>query len=211
MAARLTVIMVHSPPANAAAQGIAESVVGEIIGRPGIDLTLVGPLDQIAPQSTDLLTLQGITGDVAVMDWRTSDDLVQKLNETGFPGVRAPHADDQEPPSPPIGQRRIYAFDLNQTTDAKQLCVALNNLLAERQVRTFTLGGVGSQVKSTAKPTASLPLAKPQPQKAPSQLPESQPESRPEPQPESSANQRANESTSINLDDLVDQLDQLDP
>ena len=202
MAARLTVIMVHSPPANAAAQGIAESVVGEIIGRPGIDLTLVGPLDQIAPQSTDLLTLQGITGDVAVMDWRTSDDLVQKLNETGFPGVRAPHADDQEPPSPPIGQRRIYAFDLNQTTDAKQLCVALNNLLAERQVRTFTLGGISSQAKPAAKPTASLPTVKTQPQKEPSQ-------------PESSARQgtkqRANESSPINLDDLVDQLDQLDP
>ena len=43
MAVRLSVIMVHTPPASAASSELAESVVGQLIGLPEIDLTLIGP------------------------------------------------------------------------------------------------------------------------------------------------------------------------
>ena len=57
MAVRLSVIMVHSPPPTSTAQQLAQGVVGELIGLPGIDLTLVEPLDRLQATSTDRLTL----------------------------------------------------------------------------------------------------------------------------------------------------------
>ena len=204
MAVRLTVIMVHSPPATASAQRIAESAVGEIIGRPGIDLTLVGPPNQIEPSSTDRLTLDSITGDAAVMDWRTPDDLIAALGEVGFMGARARHADDPGVVATP-GQRRIYAFDLNQVTDAKDLCQALNKLLADRQVKTVSLAGLTPPKAPPQPGITAVPPTKLAPAKNSVETTTSEPSSAPKgvvasPKP-----------ASIDLDDLVDQLDELDP
>jgi hypothetical protein len=140
MAIRLNVIIVHSPPPLAGAQQLAESLVGELIGRPGIDVALVSSLDGISADSTDALTLESISGDVAVLDWRSPADLMHALAALQFIGSRAPHANDPSSDEPPAGTRKIYAFDLQTQVDAKQLCSDLQALLASRRVQTFTIG-----------------------------------------------------------------------
>ena len=55
MAVRLSVIMVHTVPPTLAAGRTAEAVVGELIGRAGIDLTLVGPLAELGESRLEAL------------------------------------------------------------------------------------------------------------------------------------------------------------
>lgn len=227
MAVRLTVVMVHSPPAIAGAQQLAESAVGEMIGRPGIDLTLIGSLDQIAEASTDALTLESITGDVAVLDWRTPQQLIDQLASIGFHGSRARHGNDMEAEPAVQGTRKIYAFDLKEIDDAKQLCKSVQDLLATRQVKTVSIAGPSIAGKPNQ---ASMPListavskgtsaAKAGPVAIQAPAAPATPESLPKPAAQSpelqaakprQANQATNQPT-IDLDDLVDQLDQLDP
>ncbi|NNE00803.1 MAG: hypothetical protein HKN47_26105 [Pirellulaceae bacterium] len=237
MAVRLSVIMVHSAPANAAAQSLAESAVGELIGRPGIDMTLIGPLDQIAESSTDRLTLDSITADAAVLDWRSPQDLMDALATVGFRGVRAPHASDPASESATgatVGQRKIYAFDLNHFATGAQLCTAVTQLLASKQVRTFALGNLaGPANRSGPSPIAQSPETATTPAAvSKTQIDDTRP-SVANTAPDTTAPQDTNrektdtnaadkipartirqpgsQGSSIDLDNLVDQLDQLDP
>ena len=123
MAVRLSVVMVHSPPVSAlqvtedepsnraTAQQLAEAVVGELIGLNGIDVTLVGPIAQLAPASTDRLTLESLTGDVAVLAWQCASETMAALAGIDFQGERSPHAHDRDVALPAARIRRIYAFD----------------------------------------------------------------------------------------------------
>ena len=203
MAARLNVIMVHSPPATATAQRISESIVGELIGRPGIDVMLVGPLDQIHEGTTDQLSLESITSDVAVLDWRSPSELIQVLDSIGFAGSRWPHRHDSVPDSatPAGSPRKIFAYNLNEFTDAAELCAALAELLANRQVTTYSL--------------ASSLLSKPKPvgkQKATPAVLSTADTISPEATSVDASIQPPSPSTGeIDLEKLVDQLDEFDP
>lgn len=203
MAVRLAVIMVHSPPARSAATELAESIVGELIGMPEIDLTLVGPLAELADGSTDRLTLESLSGDVAVLDWHPAEQTTATLNHLGFVGDRAPHAADPEVASSGQPTRRIYVFDLNQFLDAPALCQSIEQLKSMRQTRTFGLqlpGGVGVNRPHSAapEPTRSVP---------PTGTADAT-GSRPEATDDRTPGQG---SGSVDLDDLLDRLDALDP
>src|SRR6056297_1563232 len=76
MAVRLPVIMIHSPPGGSRWQSLGESIIGELIGRPGIDLTLVGRLSDLATGSTDRLTLESLRGDLVVLDWQPPERIL---------------------------------------------------------------------------------------------------------------------------------------
>ncbi len=159
MAQRLSVVMVHSPPASLAASQLAEAIVGELIGLREIDLTLIGPIDQLAEGSSDRLSLESLSGDVALLDWQPPSAIIKSLATLNFVGSRSPHASDPHageaassqkhaPPQP--STRRIYAFDLSQFSQPKAVCDALVRLKGTRQVRTFdlapTLGGKTSPI-----------------------------------------------------------------
>ncbi len=214
MAARLSVVMVHSPPAGVAAGQLAESIVGELIGLPEIDLTLIGPLNQLSEGSTDRLTLESLAGDIAMLDWQPASAIVQSLRDVGFMGNRTPHRDDPDANSPPTGVRRIYAFDLSRFSDAKVLCEALHQLKTNRQVRTFTLSPDGPTGPANVQGLQETGLP---------EHPSTQP-----PAGSAGSGQRRNsgfDSTALprsipnptrsdsdaELDDLLDQLDELDP
>jgi hypothetical protein len=241
MAIRLNVIIVHSPPAIPGAQQLAESLVGELIGRPGIDVALVESLSGISESSTDALTLESITGDVAVLDWRSPADLVQALAALQFVGTRAPHANDPGGNDPsandPGGSdpqreeavlmgRKIYAFDLQTHTDAKQLCNDLQALLATRRVQTFAIGGRDSGASPAAEQpdavgtTVRKPITRAARNEQPSDQanpPADAPDDAAVASPvesraaSSQSSATASNTTSIDLDALVDELDLLDP
>lgn len=197
MAVRLSVIMVQTPPASVAGQSLAESTIGSVIGVAGIDLALVGRIEQIDPSSTDYLTLESLTGDVAYLDWGPQEQSLQKLNQIGFHGFRARHAGDPDATDEDgTGSRRIYAFDLNQFDNGASVCESLTKLLKTRQTKTFSLGPApipGVTKRSTAQPAS--PTTKVQ---APKAVQKSEPP----------ALQRHSES---DLDRLLDDLDSLDP
>ena len=205
MAVRLNVVMVQSPPASANGQRLAEKVVGKLIGLPSMDLILVGPLDQIDAASTDYLTLDSLTGDVALLDWRSPESSLSSLQNLGIEGTRTPHAGDPSAESGQATQRRFYLFDLNQFSDGQDVCTALGQLLKSRQVRTFSLLPVApaqstsNQPKQSSRPDSAALSDRQEPAKATETADTSTPAVDTSP------------TSSLDLDELVDQLDLLDP
>ena len=162
MPVRLPVVLVQTKPPTASGQRIAEEVVGNLIGKPGIDLTLVDTIPSLAEGSTDRLTLESLSGDVVILDWFEPAAIVQRLAEIGFEGRRSSHehdsgaSEESSSESPVIAgsaPRRIYAFDLSRFTKAMDLIDALVRLNDTRQVRTFTIG-IGGPVASKSPETA---------------------------------------------------------
>ncbi|MGB7324968.1 MAG: hypothetical protein WBD31_08845 [Rubripirellula sp.] len=190
MAARLSVVMVHAAPPTATGKRVSERLVGELIGRPGMDLALVGPLGDLPPESTDRLTLESLAGDAVVMAWRPVAETMMDLQAIGISGARALHAGDPDGFSVPAGQRRIYGFDLSRFIAAEPVLQILQGMLQSSGVKTFSIGSLGasgttgsaSQASGLAASPADKPLPKPFPAKA----------------------------GGMDLDDLLDQLDESD-
>jgi hypothetical protein len=194
--------MVHTASPNRVAGWTAESLVGELIGLAGIDLALVSPFANLAESSTDRLQLESITGDVAVLDWQSPAQTIESLRDIGFDGGRAPHQHDSEIPAQPADHRRIYALDLTLFSSAGDVLSALEQLRADRQVRTFTLGQMQLPVAPKSQPELNRNPAVAAPPIAQRADREEQPE------PQSVPMQ---DRESLDLDQLLDQLDQLDP
>ena len=203
---------------------MAEEIVGELIGRPGIDLMLVGPIAELAESSTDRLSLDAIQGDVALLDWTQPDTMLGTLQSIGFQGSRAPHPHDPKVPVVPRGTRRVYAFDLTKFSAATDLIDAVLKLNADRQIRTIALGppiapasSGGQEPKRPPTPAADARTSETP------QTPVSYDRTR---RQSSESAESANEGgvapvrrgvgaetdeDSIDLDRLIDELDQLDP
>ncbi|WP_372716256.1 hypothetical protein [Novipirellula sp.] len=249
MPVRLSVVIVQSPPTldlqsadhSAPASmrphdsgGVAgcsvDAVLGEMLGLPEIDLTVVNRLETISISSTDHLTLESITGDMVVLDWQTASQTCQTLRSLGLDAVRGPHPDDPDAVvDPALRSRRVYAFDLRQFADAKTLRESILRLHANKQVKTFSLS-LGSsnaaanppqttgtrEVSGKRQETSPLPGA---PNGASSEKGASPKKGggdendggnvSPPPRPLTRAANHA--VTSEHLDALVDQLDDFDP
>ena len=206
MAVRLNVIMVHAPAGTNAAQRLTEAVVGELIGLSGIDLTLIDQIAQIDPTSTDYLTLDSLSGDVAVLAWRPVAESIRSLSELGFRGSRARHAHDRA--GPDAGRSRsIYGYDLSEFDSPQQVCAALSDLLDARQVRTYSLEGLISD----RPPLAAKKNAADASQGAPKTSESSAPQHLGDASPGPTSTGRSPGKPRLDLDDLVDQLDCFDP
>ena len=234
MAVRLCVVMVHSPPPSAkvvvsagggSAEQFAEGVIGELIGLSGVDVTLVGPIAHLAETSTDRLTLGSLSGDVAVLDWQSPSDIMSALESIGFEGQRAAHPADRDAPRSESNVRRVYAFDLNAFSQSKRVVAALTELKSSRQVRTFTLGPLPLAPATTPQPphttsvatsesVASVAAESPTNDGSldrPSARQDSPAGHAASPISGAAASQQTPGGEKLDLDDLLDQLDDLDP
>ncbi|PAY19353.1 hypothetical protein CKO51_12135 [Rhodopirellula sp. SM50] len=200
---RLPVILVQNPPASAA--GLAESLVGHLIGRAGLDLTLVGRFDSLADDSTDRMTLDSITVPSAVLDWRSEPEMLDVLAAIEFHGSRCPHQLDPDGPfAPRQSPRRLFLFDLTKHNDVQKIIAELDRLRASLSVKTVSLGALGLGALGSA---GSAPIE-------PAANKDAEATARPitvtaaprQPAPVAAASPRSDE----NLDNLIDQLDDLD-
>lgn len=230
MAVRLAVIVIQTAPAGDTGKYLVESVIGELLGRPGIDVTLIRRLDNLDAESTDRITLESHAGDAAVLDWQAPEATVATLAKVGFDGVRAPHDHDPHPVSASAPGRRIYAFDLRKFEGATEVREAVEQLLARRRVRTFSLDGLGGPSRSPdsdgtpqqdshqdvlPKPGTASPVAPRSPistsaraqfrQQADGSSDDGTRET------DSDGDSKDSDASSTDLDALLDQLDELDP
>ena len=211
---RLPVILVQNAPPGESAY--AEALVGNLIGRAGLDLTLVEPFERIGENSTDRMTLEGITVPSAVLDWQSAEDMFECLARIGMPGTRSPHQLDRcASPVSGASPRRLFLFDLTVHRSAEAIVTELDRIRQSLAVKTVTLGGL-----PVATPTQAV-LEK-QPSKSntsPSAVAQRNPPASLSNAPISASAQGAIEPTQPpvgtlrsdeNLDALIDQLDDLD-
>jgi hypothetical protein len=145
--------MNQAPPRTEDVQAMSEGIVGELIGRPGIDMMLVDDLALQNHDSTDRLSLGSISGNFAYVDWRNPDVAVELLHACGIAGYRSRHATDPLGHAPRSGSRRIYCFDLRQFSSPREACAALLALQSSLEIKTFSLA-----LPTTKSETTSVPF-----------------------------------------------------
>ncbi|MCA9139128.1 MAG: hypothetical protein KDB00_20285 [Planctomycetales bacterium] len=211
---RLPVILVQNPPAAGAA--LAEALVGNLIGRAGLDLTLVDRFDSIADDSTDRMTLEGITVPSAILDWRSEEQILESLEAIGFTGVRCPHQlDSDHSPTPGTSTRRLFLFDLTKHQDATKIVSELDRLRGSLSVKTVSLGSLSPINGAKNAVTKGDQTPSDQPQNSASRtdsVASSAADSTAVPGRSGAAAMTylASPRSDKNLDDLIDQLDDLD-
>lgn len=202
---RLPVILVQNPPAAGAT--LAEDLVGNLIGRAGLDLTLVDRFDSLATDSTDRMTLEAITVPSAILDWRTEEQIFESLTTIGFAGVRCPHqldlsgSSEQGSPEQGTSNRRLFLFDLSKHKDAAKIVSELDRLRESLSVKTVSLGSL-SPINGSKK-SETQGTRKPAPQAPANTSPTSRAGA-------STITPLASPRSDENLNDLIDQLDDLD-
>lgn len=190
---RLPVILVQHAPAGG--QSLAEALVGELIGRAGLDLTLVDRFESIREDSSDRLTLDSIQGDAAVLDWRSPADIMEGIGKIGFEGTRQAHQLDSDvKESGPRQSRRLFLFDLRGSVDAKVIVSELVRLRESLGVKTFSLAGLAGPPRKTAPDTPAKMV--------PTSPPPREPDLPKEPTTQAPSGDA--------LDRLIDHLDELD-
>jgi hypothetical protein len=227
MASRLSVLMIQSKPPTPSAQRMADEVVGNLIGAGGLDLMLIAPPASLAETATDRLTLETLTGDVAVLDWQDPERIVLSLASVNFRGHRTPHPHDLDATlaatsSPAVASspaaaapRRVFAFDLRRFAGSRELIDALQELNSRRQVRTFGIGIVSRIPQADADqrkaPSAQLPATDQADTVSGAERtgpPLRQSSSQATVQP---AGKEVRPAGALDLDELLDQLEQADP
>jgi len=187
---------------------IEESIVADLIMVGGLDAALVGPLERILSDSTDLLCLSGFKQDLALLSWMPTDDAARLWADLKLTGTVVPMSLDGSAavPSSQIAGRRVFYIQLTAQSVPTQVCMQLKARLDLLRVQPVNL-----QLKMTS-PMKNLPVAKPTVAKG-SQQPREQ--AAPIPQPATPAPKLSTVSASSdsqwkNLDQLVDELDLLD-
>ncbi len=206
MAPRLAVVVSQAPMRDARVADIEESIVAELIMVGGLDATLVGPLERILPDSTDLLCLSGFTQDLALLSWMPTEDAARLWSELQLTGTVVPMSLDGSAAAltARIAGRRVFYIQLTPQSVPTLVCKQLKSRLDLLRVQPVSL-----QLKMTS-PMKNTPVAKPTmatPPPHPIELVIPIPQvSTPTPKlvsgsPDSQWN---------NLDQLVDELDLLD-
>ena len=208
MAPRLAVVVSQAPMRDARIADIEESIVADLIMVGGLDAALVGPLERILSDSTDLLCLSGFKQDLALLSWMPTDHAARLWADLKLTGTVVPMSLDGSAavPSSQIAGRRVFYIQLTAQSVPTQVCMQLKARLDLLRVQPVNL-----QLKMTS-PMKNLPVAKPTVAKG-SQQPREQ--AAPIPQPATPAPKLSTVSASSdsqwkNLDQLVDELDLLD-
>ncbi len=69
MARRITVVVSQGQSNHPANRKIEEDLVAGLLTEPGVDVTVVPHLYDLAPDGSGMLCLSGITGDMIVLGW----------------------------------------------------------------------------------------------------------------------------------------------
>ncbi|MCM2371615.1 hypothetical protein [Aporhodopirellula aestuarii] len=224
MAVRLNVLVLRPTGAGSSSHAHCDDLLGHLLGRPGLDVTLLERLPIPGEESTEMLALESIGGHIACLAWDDPQRVQKDLEQAGRPMTRRPHAGDpdavdsdesdrdnvettasQDQSSDARPPGRMYFFDMRQNRDAMSVLESLRALLKTLQVPTFQIGGAPSLASKPDPPQQAqpaTPVSRP-PVATPAVTPP--PAVQPTPEPTS-----LDASVSDALDRLVDQLDELD-
>jgi NAD-dependent dihydropyrimidine dehydrogenase PreA subunit len=169
MANRLTIVISQGQSNNPAKRRLEEALVGTLLLEPGLEVTVIPNLYDLAPDGTGMLCLQGITGDMVVLSWLYARAAHWTLDRNGIRGrvgqvLLAGNADaededeekdgkedgsaegeqDAKPrvlESRPASNRTIYCLDLRAKAEAEPYLAEIRRIRDEAAVQTVSLLG----------------------------------------------------------------------
>lgn len=162
MAARLPVVVSQSVRREPQAVSCEENLITELMFTPGLDATLIGPLETIASGSTDHLCLEGFKGPFSLLSWVSANDCRQQLSRLGISGMIFDH-DSGVSSGIPIensiahetnNTRRIEFFQLRTDAKPSKWIELLKQRLEVREVKAFQI-----QLSGKALTLPTVPLA----------------------------------------------------
>lgn len=149
MAVRLSVLVLRPFGAGSSWHEQCDDLLGHLLGRPGLDVTLLERLPIPGDGSTETLALESIGGHAACLAWQDPNDVVADLARAGKPTGRRAHAGD--PGGDETGPEklqasksdagRMYFFDMRRRRDVFGALGELQSLLKTLQLPTFQIMG----------------------------------------------------------------------
>ncbi len=163
MAKRISVVVSQSPSKNPAKRNLEEEIVAGLLFESGIDVTIVPNLYDIKPDSTGMLALNQINGNVVVISWlfeRAAHWILDRHGIHGHVGEVLLKNDDEddedledeEEETPDektrvidarkIPNRKIYCLDLKITNRHAEFIEEVKRIHKENSVQVVGLGDI---------------------------------------------------------------------
>ena len=168
MSKRISVVVSQSPSKNPAKRKLEEDIVLGLLLEPGIDVTVVPNLYDIKPDSTGMLALQGMGGNMVVVAWLYERATHWILDRNGINGqvgkvflTSEPAEEGDEQPvdeddklrvieTREIPDRKIYALDLRSANPPQAFIDEIKRIHSENVVQVVGLGDLTGGLTSTA-------------------------------------------------------------
>lgn len=178
MAKRISVVVSQSPSKNPGKRKLEEDIVAGLLFENGIDVTIVPNLYDIHPDSTGMLALKQINGNVVVISWLFERAAHWILDRNGIHGhvgeILLRNEDDEEfdeeeeeskvddkervIESRQIPNRKIYCLDLKTTNKSSEFIEEVKRIHKENAVQVV---GLGDLIGNTPQPNASERMVSP--------------------------------------------------
>lgn len=162
MAKRISVVVSQSPSKNPAKRNLEEDIVAGLLFESGIDVTIVPNLYDIKPDSTGMLALKQVAGNVIVISWlfeRAAHWILDRNEIHGHVGevlLKNDDDDDEEDleeqdtdkskdrviDSRQMPNRKIYCLDLKTTNKASEFIDEVKRIHQENAVQVVGLGDI---------------------------------------------------------------------
>jgi hypothetical protein len=176
MPKRITVVISQSQSKNPAKSDLEGNVVAALLGSPGIDVSIIPNLYDLTPDSTGMLNLSGIEGDMVVCAWLFPRAAHWTLDRAGVRGqvgatlLKAQGETDEdddrvdELDGEPVDDkervitrrnvpvRKIYCLDLRSYDAAQPYVDEIRRIAAETKTQTVELGGLQNWIQGSPKP-----------------------------------------------------------
>ncbi|MEX2115066.1 MAG: ferredoxin family protein [Pirellulales bacterium] len=173
MAKRITVVVSQGQSANPAKRELEEALVGALLMERGVDVTVIPHLYDMAPGSTGMLCMEGISGDMVILSWLYPRGAHWSLDRNGIKGhfgetllkgaadddddddeesasAAEEDADDKQRVGPrDLPDRKIYHLHLMQHAKPEPYLEEIRRIVAEANVQTVNLLG---WIQGTPKP-----------------------------------------------------------
>jgi hypothetical protein len=167
VAARLTVIVSQASQRDSRSVDLEETLVAELMMTPGLDATLIGPIESIQADSTDFLCLSTFNHNFGFISWLDEPTVAAHWQRLGLAGTVARPGSLSTEQASSLPKPRIYHFQIMASAPHTDILSQLRELQRDRAVKTVGIGLSAPLTRSTSE--RSLQPAPPLPEKPPAE------------------------------------------
>lgn len=142
MARRISIVLSQSQRPNPTQRDLEGTLVAELLMVHGIEVTLIPDLATLSEGDTGMLCLEGITGDMVLLSWYSSQEAIQHLHQREVFGRLGRTRFDESAVKGAFSShpRTIFAINVAKLPSVQRCCEEIQRIRAEVVVTTFDLG-----------------------------------------------------------------------